>query len=139
MATATAVLIVQQQIYIANVGDVKGYIVSKAGIEPITISHDFVSELVRRGITSYRKEHKVYRAFGFEETPEVDITVRELKQDDSIVICCDGIWECIPDDQIQKITSDYPDPQEACEQLIAATNANEPYDNMTAIVVKMSE
>jgi serine/threonine protein phosphatase PrpC len=147
IAAATAALIVNQQAYIAFVGDVKAYIVSQNDIQPVTIVHDFLHESIRRGLITWddynsgkvHVRNVLYRAFGYEETLEVDTTIRELHSSDTLVLCCDGIWARVEDSRIQEIIWGNPDPQEACEQLIANVNMNQSFDDMTAIVVKMCE
>jgi PPM family protein phosphatase len=145
-ATATALLIIGDCFYIAHVGDIKVYTVTQSKIEQIVSIHDFVSELIRLGhikqedlASAHIGKNPVYRALGAHDSIETDLLTRHISPDETLVICSDGIWKHVPDEQIREIILRYPDPQEACDQLIAIINPEYALDNMTAIVVKIGE
>jgi protein phosphatase len=53
-----------------------------------------------------------------------------------MLICSDGLWGVVEEDDIQNIILNSSHPQIACEQLIQAANAAGGPDNITAVLVQ---
>jgi len=55
------------------------------------------------------------------------------------LLCSDGLWGTVSDQEIADILAMASSPQNALERLIAAANQNGGSDNITAILVAMGE
>ncbi|MEL6524740.1 MAG: hypothetical protein AAFQ07_03425 [Chloroflexota bacterium] len=53
-----------------------------------------------------------------------------------MLLCSDGLWNMVSDDDIFEIIQNTPDPQQACDKLVALANNNGGADNITAILIK---
>lgn len=139
--TFVMALIIEDKVYVANVGDSRMYLKSKTGFYQITRDNSYVQELLERGeITkSQAKTHidrnKITRAIGSEEKIKVDFYIRELEKKDKLLLCSDGLTNMIADDEIEKILKDNDDVEKICNYLIEKANKNGGFDNITSIVV----
>jgi len=80
----------------------------------------------------------LYRAIGQGSQVEVDTYIQHLPPGSSLLLCSDGLWKGINnDDTICELINTSATPQEACERLIAAANQNGGEDNITSIIVSM--
>lgn len=105
-STLTCALIYDTLAIIANIGDSRTYLFRGQQLEQITVDHSVVDWLVRQGhlspeeATNHPYRNVIMHALGSHETPEVDIFLRWLQPNDMLVLCSDGIWDTITDEQI---------------------------------------
>jgi protein phosphatase len=142
-STLVSALLVGAQAYIANVGDSRAYVLSAGGVRRVTKDHSLVQTLVDGGvireteIRSHPQRNYITRNMGDKSEVQVDLFSVTLDPGDSLLLCCDGLWEMVEDDQIRRIVLDSRDPQEACRQLIDTANANGGDDNITCVLVSV--
>jgi protein phosphatase len=67
----------------------------------------------------------------------VDTFTQKLQAGDVLVLCSDGLWEMVLDDEIQRIVETARSPQKACDALVEAANRAGGKDNIAVIVVEM--
>ena len=65
------------------------------------------------------------------------IRENRLRRDDRLILCSDGLWEMVADDDIKKLVLTASSPQAACDALIRAANVAGGEDNITVIVVEL--
>lgn len=142
--TVTAALVVGQQLTIAHVGDSRAYLVyNDQRMEAITRDHSLVRRLEELGqITAaeaavHPQRNVLYRALGQGETLESDITTLPFPVGGSLLICTDGLWGVVSDDELRRILNEGPTLQRACQNMIAAANAAGGPDNISAILVQL--
>lgn len=142
--TATCVLIRGSLAFFAHVGDSRGYVYTKDGLEITTRDHSLVRRLQELGqLTEEEMEHHprrnvLYRAIGQGETLEIDITTRRLPPDSKILLCSDGLWGPLGDARLKEILASENDPQVACDQMIREANEAGGMDNITAVIIQLS-
>jgi protein phosphatase len=144
--TLTAVLIRGEQMTIAHVGDSRAYAISDDGkMEALTRDHSLVQRLVELGqITDaeaavHPQKNVLYRALGQGEPFSPDISTSPIPQNGYLLICSDGLWGVIPEEQISRIIFEAANPQEACAAMVAAANEAGGPDNITAILVHLPD
>lgn len=140
--TVTAVAIVGDLAYFAHVGDSRAYLITKeGGIEQVTRDHSLVQRLIEldqltpEEALDHPQQNVLYRAIGQSETLEVDALTRRLPPNSSLLICSDGLWGVVDDDKILSVIREHPEPQEACDKLVAMANTLGGKDNITAILL----
>ncbi len=144
--TLTAALILGDRVTIAHIGDSRAYIIHEANesIEIITRDHSLVQRLLELGrITPEEaavdsRKNILLRALGQGELSEVDMNSLKLPDAGSMLLCSDGLWGVVPDEDIYRLVSSTTDPEQACQKLIAAANEAGGPDNITAILVRIS-
>jgi serine/threonine protein phosphatase PrpC len=142
--TLTAALVFGQQITIAHVGDSRAYTIYQDGrMEVVTRDHSLVRRLEELGqLTAeeaavHPQRNVLYRALGQGEVLEPDIFTLPFPTQGYLMICSDGLWGVVPDEDMYKIISDSPNLERACQNLVNAANAAGGPDNISVILVQM--
>lgn len=135
--------IFNDKMYVCHVGDSRAYIVRKGSITHITQDHSYVEELIKLGqITREQAEdhpskNVITRAIGIDETVDVDKYNVDLENEDTVVLCTDGLSNELSDSEILDAVANNPDTQNACEVMISKANKQGGEDNITVIVIKL--
>ncbi len=142
--TVTAALVLGQQVTIAHVGDSRAYSVYPDGrMEVITRDHSLVKRLEELGHLSkdeaenFPHRNVLIRALGQGESLEADIFTIPFPQPGYLMICSDGLWGVLNENDIFKIIVDAPNLHRACQNLVEAANAAGGPDNITVILAQM--
>ncbi|WP_434992866.1 PP2C family protein-serine/threonine phosphatase [Arthrobacter sp. Ld5] len=128
-----------------NVGDSRSYRLSGGTFGQISVDHSEVQELVDLGsITedearTHHRRHVVTRALGTGDDADPDFWLMPVEDRDRILLCTDGLSGEVTDEHIYTILATVPDPQEACDELIAAALRSGARDNVTVIVVDAAD
>jgi protein phosphatase len=140
--TATIAGLLGDTIYVAQIGDSRGYLIrDSVGIQ-ITKDQSLMQKLVEAGeLTEEEAEHSerrniILQALGPEAQIKVDLTHQKLRKGDTLVLCSDGLSTQINRDRITDIVSHEKELTVACKKLIDAANANGGPDNITCIVAR---
>jgi len=142
--TLSLVLIDGATAHIANVGDSRVYWNDNGSITQITEDHSLVAKLVSTGkITkaearNHPKSNLLYRAIGADETVKVDTFTVKLKKGGSLLLCTDGLWGELSDEELHGICSTEKESENICATLLKRANELGGKDNITAVVVKVS-
>ncbi|GAC1383770.1 MAG: hypothetical protein NVS4B7_05510 [Ktedonobacteraceae bacterium] len=143
--TVTAALIQDDQAYIANVGDSRTYLLHNGKLKSVTRDHSLVARLVEarqiepEDVYSHPQRSLIYRSLGAgHKTVEVDVFHKTLHSGDTLLLCSDGLWEMVRENDLLKELSAKSNPQKICDTLIDLANANGGEDNITAVVVSIS-
>jgi protein phosphatase len=140
--TITAVLLCHGTAFIAHVGDSRAYLLRSGQCDQITNDHSFVAEQIRAGklnaeqakTSAYR--HIITRAVGIDREVAVDHATIAVKENDTLLLCTDGLTEMIDDGEICAILAGSA-PEAATENLIRRANEQGGVDNITAVVLKI--
>jgi serine/threonine protein phosphatase PrpC len=144
--TMTAVMVTEATAYIAHVGDSRLYLYREpTGLVQITNDHSIVASLVAEGIIApddiytHPKRNQIYRSLGSEASVEVDASAIPLAAGDILLLCSDGLWGMVRNQQIAAIvTTPMPTPSDTAHALIQAALAGGGEDNVSAIVAQVS-
>jgi protein phosphatase len=142
--TASALLTGPEGACVAHVGDSRVYVLRNGRLEQITNDHSWVEEQVRAGTMSptAARQHPwrnvVTRALAGGEDPEVDVTPVRPAANERYLLCSDGLFSVVTDEQIAAILGDHSIPlDQVCQRLIDAANAAGGPDNITALVLEV--
>ncbi|MFQ5612978.1 MAG: Stp1/IreP family PP2C-type Ser/Thr phosphatase [Anaerolineae bacterium] len=143
--TLTVAVVLGNNAYIAHVGDSRAYIYHQGKLKQITQDHSYVARLVELGqatpeeALTHRYRNVLYRALGQAGNLEVETQLQSLPPGSYLLLCSDGLWNMISDDEIARIIATSSSPNEACQQLVDQANANGGDDNITVIVIGIGE
>jgi serine/threonine protein phosphatase PrpC len=143
--TATVAAIMGDLAYIAHVGDSRAYIIEKDTIEHVTRDHSLVQRLIEleqltpEEAAEHPQRNVLYRAIGQNETIDVDAITRRLSPGAKLLICSDGLWNLVPDEEIRTTVQSTPNPQIACETLVKLANERGGNDNISVILIKIPD
>jgi serine/threonine protein phosphatase PrpC len=140
-STVVVALIARETAFIANVGDSRAYLLERDGLRRITTDHSLVEHLVASGVITNeeRYEHpqrnQILRSLGEKEV-EVDLFKQKLRPGMRLLLCSDGLWEMVRDEESFRILAEAPSPQAACDALVRAANDHGGEDNISALVLE---
>ena len=142
--TLTAALVLGQQITVAHVGDSRAYFVYPDGrIEAITRDHSLVKRLEELGHISpeeaenYPHRNVLYRALGQGEILEPDIFTIAFPQPAYLMICSDGLWGVVSEQDLVRSITEAPNLQRACQNLVTAANTAGGPDNISVVLAQL--
>ncbi len=141
--TLVAAAISGDQLYVANVGDSRAYLVRGAGIHQITDDHSWVAEQVRANIITQDQadahifKNIITRAIGSKADSHADLFQERLKPRDVLVLCSDGLSNKVQPHEIRAIAHGIHDPQESAEELVDLAKQRGGEDNITVVVVRV--
>jgi len=139
--TLTAALVVGDICAVANVGDSRTYLLHQGRLEQVSIDHSLVASLVSANmlkpeeVRSHPQRNQIFRTLGDKLALDVDIFERSLSNGDRLLLCSDGLWEMVLDNEIERILTQASNPAAACDRLIEAANQAGGQDNIGVVVV----
>lgn len=143
--TASALLTGPEGACVAHVGDSRVYVLRGGHLDQITNDHSWVEEQVRAGTMSptAARQHPwrnvVTRALSGGEDPEVDVTQIKPEAAERYLLCSDGLFSVVTDEQIATLMGDRGiSLEQVCQRLIEAANTAGGPDNITALVLEVN-
>lgn len=143
--TIVAVVIIDQTVLLAHVGDSRFYLVRNGKIKQITEDHSLVNELVKSGeitpemASHHPRKNVLVRSIGIPGTVEVDLTALEVTVGDKLLLCSDGLTNMVSDQDIMTIIDQAANLDEALDKLIEAANEAGGTDNITVLLIDYNE
>lgn len=144
--TVTAALIVGAEAFVTNVGDSRTYLYRPGqGLAQLTRDHSTVAQLVEMGaitraeIYTHPQRNEIYRCLGASPTVEVDVFHETLQDGDVLLLCSDGLWEMVPDEQqlADVLSSSWASADYMAERLVQLALAGGGRDNIGLVVVQV--
>jgi len=142
--TLTAALVLGQQVTIAHVGDSRAYHIYNDGrAEVVTRDHSLVKRLEELGHISpdeaenYPHRNVLYRALGQGEILEADVFTVTFPQAGYLMLCSDGLWGVVADQDMFRIIKEAPSLERACQNLVEAANSAGGPDNISVIIAQL--
>jgi protein phosphatase len=147
MGTTIAALAVTNNdtVLVANVGDARIYRWHEGNLSRVTKDHSYVQELVDEGVITleearvHPRRNIVTRALGIDTQVEISTATLPITIGARYVLCSDGLVDEVTDSEISAILSRYENSTAAAEALISAANSAGGRDNITVIVVDVSD
>ena len=140
--TATIAGLLGNSLYLAQVGDSRAYIVRDGVALQITKDQSLMQQLIEAGEMTpdqaevSERRNIILQALGPDSSVRPDFTQQPLARGDTLVLCSDGLTTHLRATDIARILAASLDPDDACDQLIAAANAEGGHDNITVVVVQ---
>jgi protein phosphatase len=135
-----------RKVHIAHVGDSRAYRVRAGGITQLTRDHSLLNDylLVMPNLTDAQKErlptNVITRALGMQDAVAVDLYFEDVEPGDVYVLCSDGLNGMVSDERILDIVhSAGSDVETSAKTLISQANQNGGEDNITVVVVQITE
>lgn len=133
-------------VYIAHVGDSRGYRFRAGALEQITEDHSLLNDYIRANkltpeeIEAFPHKNVIVRALGMKDTVQVDISRLEPVAGDIFLLCSDGLSGPVSDPEMQEILAASPeDLDAAATALINRANDNGGPDNITVVLAKVTD
>ena len=138
--TATAAALVDEVLFLAQVGDSRAYVLRDERLVQVTRDQSLVNQLIEAGqlteeeAETFEHNNIILQALGTSDHVQVDLTYAELRAGDRVMLCSDGLSGMIRNEEIRKILVAATTPAEASRILIERANAAGGHDNITVVV-----
>ena len=140
--TMVAALLQPGQATVLNVGDSRAYHIGMEGIRQVTVDHSMVQMMVSRGDMTAEEarnnpgKNLITRAIGAEPAVVGDIFRLEMKKEDCLLLCSDGLSNLVDEQEIL-FEIVHGDRQGCCQRLLTiALNRGAP-DNVTCVLAQV--
>jgi protein phosphatase len=140
--TVTAAALVDEILFLAQVGDSRGYILREGQLVQVTRDQSLVNQLIEAGqlteeeAETFEHNNIILQALGTADTVQVDLTFVELRKGDTLLLCSDGLSGMVRFDEIRDTLLQFSEPLDACKALTERANQAGGHDNITVVVVK---
>jgi protein phosphatase len=141
--TLISLAIINGEAFVTNVGDSRVYHVRGGTCSQLTSDHSRVGEMLRmRLITpeqaaNHPARSQLTRSLGGEPAVQVDLVRKDIAVGDVFVLCSDGVWDLVSRRDIAEAVRVAP--ADAAESLIASALERGAPDNVTVVVVCVTE
>lgn len=148
MGTTMVLLLTHGSLYnVFWVGDSRAYLLDEGKITQLTTDHSLVQSLIEQGEISAEeaisdpRKNVVTRALGVQEmeTVRADSISEKWQPGQKILLCSDGLSDCVRTEKIEQILNKEGTDQEKVDELIQAALDGGGNDNITIILVSASK
>jgi PPM family protein phosphatase len=142
--TATIVGLLGNSLYLAQIGDSRAYIVRDGVALQITKDQSLMQQLIEAGEMTpdqaevSERRNIILQALGPDSAVRPDFTQQPIARGDTLVMCSDGLTTHLRATDIARIVSGGGEPEDICQSLIDATNAEGGHDNITVVVAQFA-
>lgn len=129
--------------FVANVGDSRAYMLRDRALHQLTKDHSLVAKMVERGrITeeearNHPHSNILLRTVGTERDVDIDVFRVDVLPGDKVMMCSDGLWGEVEDQDLESIMNTYGDPRIAARELVRAAHHGGGKDNVTLMIVEI--
>jgi len=144
--TLTTVVIMDNQMAIAHVGDSRVYSVNLSGtFKPLTRDHSLVKRLEELGQLTpeeaavHPQRNVLYRALGQGQPFEPEIITAPTPESGYLLICSDGLWGIVPEKELGLAIKNNATLHDAVQEMVDAANDAGGPDNISAVLVRLPD
>jgi serine/threonine protein phosphatase PrpC len=144
-STITAVAVCGVRAAVAHLGDSRAYLLHGDTMVRMTEDHSLLARLeamdhpLLHDPAFVVPRNFLYRSLGQEDEAPPDLLEFGLQPGDRLLICSDGLWDEVDDQNIAQILALSHDPTTCAEALVRLANEGGGHDNSTAVVVFVQE
>lgn len=147
--TVTALLLTDYSAITAYIGDSRIYQLRDGKKIFRTFDHSMVFEMVKKKVISEEQarlsaqSNVILKALGINPDIEIEITERPYQKGDKFILCTDGFWGAMPEEEFIRHLSE----KSPINKILESTanivesigrNSGSEYDNLTAAILEMS-
>lgn len=141
--TVVVASIIGNQLMIANVGDSRAYVLRNFQLKQLTEDQSLVNALLKSGeITPEEAENHpnkniVTQSLGVTSSVEIDFVRMTIKNEDTLILCSDGLSDMLSLEEIRNVMNHYSDVEQQVEKAIQEANEAGGRDNITVAIAKI--
>ncbi len=140
--TVVTILVIDEGVLIAHVGDSRVYRIRGTKMEQLTDDHSLLNDYIKmkrlteEEIANFPHKNVIVRALGMKDTVKVDTRLDHPQPGDVYVLCSDGLCGPVTDDEILELATSTNDLKQGVARLIDRANQNGGPDNVTVVIAK---
>ena len=137
--TVTAAGVFANDVYLAQVGDSRAYLVRGTEAIQLTKDQSLMQRLVDAGeLTEDEAEQSerrniILQALGPDPRVKVDLTHQSIRRGDTLILCSDGLSSLVRREEFAQLAQEHGDLPALCSALIDLANARGGPDNITVV------
>lgn len=141
--TVVVASIIGNQLMIANVGDSRAYVLRNFQLKQLTEDQSLVNALLKSGeITPEEAENHpnkniVTQSLGVTFSVEIDFVRMTIKNEDTLILCSDGLSDMLSLEEIRNVMNHYSDVEQQVEKAVQEANEAGGRDNITVAIAKI--
>lgn len=127
-------------LYLAHVGDSRAYLIRDGRSICLTSDHTTVGDMVRaklipsEKIRSHAQRSVLTKSIGTSLFVQPDIIQKKLREGDRLILCSDGVWSVIEDEDFAQVTNEASSVAEISQNLIDLALDHNTDDNASVVV-----
>ncbi len=137
--TLTAAYVLGDMLHLTHVGDSRAYLIRDGRAICLTADHTMVGDMVRAKMISpdkirtHAQRSILNKAIGIGLFVQPDIIQKKLREDDRLVICSDGVWSVVDDDDFARVAAENIPVDLISQNLINLALQHETDDNASVV------
>ncbi|HOG01930.1 MAG TPA: SpoIIE family protein phosphatase [Clostridia bacterium] len=144
-ATFSGVWLLGNKAVFVNLGDSRGYLLSRYKKQPRQITEDqnIAGILVKQGELSREaaKDHpsssRLTAFVGMKPPAEPEAFTVEIRPGDRILLCSDGLYGMVGERELARLMRASQNPKRVCHKLVDAANDNGGRDNISSVYIRI--
>jgi protein phosphatase len=138
--TLTAAYVVGDMLYLVHVGDSRAYLIRDGRAVCLTDDHTAVGDMVRSKLISsdkirtHAQRSVLTKSVGLDLFVQPDIIQQKLREGDRLILCSDGVWSVIEDEELAQVASRASSVNEISRNLIDLALHHHTDDNASVVV-----
>jgi len=143
--TLTAVTIVGQQLHVAHVGDSRAYLIRDQRAECITNDHTHVGDMVRMKVIppdkvrTHAQRSILTKGLGLSLFVQPDITQLAIQDGDRLVLCSDGVWSVIEDQEFALLATGAANMNDFSQNVVDLALERQSDDNLSVVAIHLQQ
>jgi serine/threonine protein phosphatase PrpC len=127
-------------LYSSHVGDARIYVCKQQEIHQIGNDHSHVAEVVKLGRMTKEEarlnplKNQITQALGMTGHVDPEFHMTDITSGDRVILCSDGLWDMLSDQEIHEIAFSDNDAKSLCEEFVKRANLAGGHDNITVLV-----
>ena len=144
-STVAALLAYDRQCACLWAGDSRIYRLRDNKLEQMTRDHSMVEEYLAEGFMSPEEVYNsglanaLTRAIGAQDELEVDVRIEDMQDGDSFLLCSDGLYREVTEDELTQLMSGGDDSTTITNNLLERALSREAKDNITVSVIQIRD
>lgn len=144
-ATFCGVWLLGDRAVFVNLGDSRGYLLSRYKKQPIQITEDQniagilvkQGELTREAAKDHPASSHLTAFVGMKPPAEPEAFAVEVHPGDRILLCSDGLYGMVEEQELAKLMRVSRSPERVCQRLVERANENGGRDNISAAYIRI--
>jgi protein phosphatase len=130
-------------VQVAHIGDSRAYLVTDAGLRPLTEDHSMVAAMVASGkidretARTHPRANVLLQFLGSGTTPEPDVLTHRGKPGERLLLCTDGLWGELPETVLAEHLQGSTGPRRQLRNVVSAALEAGGTDNVTALMIAL--
>lgn len=139
--TLTAVTLAGQTLSLAHVGDSRAYLIRDGAATCLTNDHTRVGEMVRarllapEKVRTHSQRSVLSKCLGMNLFVQPDFSQVPVRDGDIIILCTDGVWAVVEDEEFAQMATSSGDPEELSRKIYELAMQRESDDNLSVVAV----